>query len=535
MTSPTIYWLVLLPALLCASPSLFGEETHDVVFSTPDVTGKPTTANFYYNGGAIGEGREGFAAIVERIGKLPRGTSIVWGPNYARCGSCSGIEPNCVPKFLYPDLWHELEKAIREHELFLSSDYPGPWLRPVGHNLGTNTFAASLVDVASEKERFDAVIDWKVGEGGFEEKGTDLGGRHWHRFSSEGRPLDAFHRDLLLSRLPERARLLVRISFNEKLDTSKPDDNPAALAHSISTSWREWIAPELKRGKLKAVVTTSPKLAEPFRAAVKQAAQSPFSIAWTNFRGPTTPHEEVLYQVNSDFVGRGNDGFSRTLARLEKLPPNTVVTLPCYQLSGRWVFGSFSPEELEARNAKLNDLTPFATRLKEFQAKVAERKLKIERDDVLLQTRDPRSVRDWDSGDRYGDAFVSFGRIVRYDEEPRPAAVRLAWSGYRSESEVFYTLNATDQGKGVTGFAAAMEKLAKLPKGSVVDVRVCLRTRPPFTCPITFEGRRHFERTGYEPYMGMFPWLIDVARKQGLEIQWMPDELKTSADCSLNK
>ncbi|MGH7136299.1 MAG: hypothetical protein ACREHD_11205 [Pirellulales bacterium] len=68
-----------------------------------------------------------------------------------------------------------------------------------------------------------------------------------------------------------------------------------------------------------------------------------------------------------------------------------------------------------------------------------------------------------------------------------------------------------------------------------MQVRVCIRTKPRFTCPITFQGRRHFERTGFEPYVGMFPWLIDVARRHKLQIEWIPDEQESCQDCSLNK
>lgn len=80
-----------------------------------------------------------------------------------------------------------------------------------------------------------------------------------------------------------------------------------------------------------------------------------------------------------------------------------------------------------------------------------------------------------------------------------------------------------------------MDRLATLKEKSVVQVRVCIRTKPPFVCPITFQGHRHFERTGFEPYVGMFPWIIDVARKHKLQIEWIPDELESCDDCSLNK
>ena len=78
-----------------------------------------------------------------------------------------------------------------------------------------------------------------------------------------------------------------------------------------------------------------------------------------------------------------------------------------------------------------------------------------------------------------------------------------------------------------------MEELGKLPEGSIVQVRVCLRTKGPFLCPLIY-GHRHYERTGFEPYVGMFPWLVDLAKKRKLEIQWIPDERASCQDCELN-
>jgi len=87
----------------------------------------------------------------------------------------------------------------------------------------------------------------------------------------------------------------------------------------------------------------------------------------------------------------------------------------------------------------------------------------------------------------------------------------------------------------VAGFASAMDQLTALPEGSLVQVHVCLRTKGPFTCPLVYEGHRHFERTGFEPYVGMFPWLIDVVQKRKLQLEWVPDEQKSIYDCELNR
>ncbi len=389
-----------------------GEEIPDITFSTPFPPGKrPTTANFKYNGRAIGEGREAFEDVIKRIRALPVGSSIVWGPNYARCGACSGREPACLPKHLYPDLWKELETIAAEHRLTLSSAYPEP--------------------------------------------------------------------EIIRTRLSPR--------------TEGPKDTG-------------------------------------------------LTIDWSNFHGPATPHEEVLYFANDKYLGRGDEGFDLVLKRVGQMPPNAQVTLPRYKLTGRYATEGVPREEIDARNAKLRDLIPFGSRKPELDAKLTERKLEPIWDDVI-PNREARTVADWDSGDRYAYEIASFGRIIHHDEQPQRTAARLGWTRYdanerrkrKLETDAVYTLDDVELGEGVAGFAKAMQKLMNLPEGSVVQVQVCIRTKGNFLCPLIYEGQRHFERTGYEPYFGMFRWLIDVAQKRKLKIEWLPDERESCQDCELNK
>lgn len=409
-------WLIgmlSLSALFGLSATL-GQEIPDVIFSTPFDRKRPTMADFEYNGRAIGEGREAFEDVLKRIRALPAGSSIVWGPNYARCGACSGREPACLPKHLYPDLWKELEAITAEHRLTLSSDYPGPWIR--------------------------------------------------------------------------------RTRFSPRGDVSEGPKDAALI------------------------------------------------IGWSNFHGPATPHEEVLYFTNDKYLGRGDQGFDQILKRLRQLPPDTKVTQPRYEYSGRWASATFSNKELVNQNAKLRAIVPFASREQELAATIAERKLKLAFESTSPH-RNLQTVSDWDSGDRYAYEIASFGRIIHHDEERRRAASRLGWIRYEAserrkrklETEAIYTLDDAELGEGVAGFAKAMQKLMNLPEGSVVQVQVCIRTKGRFVCPLIYEGQRHFERTGYEPYFGMFPWLIDVAQKRKMKIEWLPDEQESCGDCELNK
>ena len=190
----------------------------------------------------------------------------------------------------------------------------------------------------------------------------------------------------------------------------------------------------------------------------------------------------------------------------------------------------------------LSDFTALGERGEQLDALVAQKGLKI----TAEISADIGRGRD--TGRRHGGEFLSVGRIVRFDEKPHPPAARLAWveaeqketkSRRRKKSEdvaePIYTLDDEPLGSGMTAFADAMDAISELPRGSVVHVHICIRTKPPFTCPIVISGHRHFERTGSEPYSVFLPWLIDVAEKRKLSIEWIPDEQKSSFECQLNR
>jgi hypothetical protein len=541
MTAMFLAWLLL------NSTPILSEEIQDVTFSTPYKSGKPTTADFYYNSRAIGSGREGFAEIVQRIDKLPPGTSVVWGPDYSRCGACSGMEPACVPEFLYPDLWKRLETSVMKHHLFLSSMFPGPFCRFSNFNIPGMMPVPLSVDDPKTQQRFDVILDWEIREihrAGNSHSGKPAGGNAIAgRFISSGKPLVDFDLDLFWGRIPEQSHVLIRISWADKAGLPNEGDRLRALAKHIRAAWPYGVNQQLKYGKLIAVLTAPAPLAEALKAEKQVEEQRQRRIiTWSNFHGPNTPSDEVLYCVNNRFVGRGDEAFQRILAQLDKLPRHTEVTIPRYQYSGRATAESCSPKERDKKNAELRSVVPFAAQRTEFDALIAKRNLTLSYFPELPPGNDSGTVIDWHSGDRVGGVFDSFGHIVRYDERQRVAMAKLGWSDYeaagrnrqrRPECEAIYTLNDVKVGKGIAGFAKAMEEIGKLPKGSIVHVCVCLRTKGPFLCPLIY-GHRHCERTGFEPYVGMFPWLINVAKKNELEIEWIPDECKSCKDCELN-
>ena len=525
---------LMLGAVLFAAPASQAVEPaiEDVTFSTKlQLKGKPKTAWFYYNGRAVGEGRAAFESIVDTIGKLPAETSIVWGPNYDRCGACSGAEPGCTPKFLYPDLWEKLEANAKQRKQTLSSNYPSVGPRSVARGDRDRFSDVTILAEPPTDEVFDAEFEWQVHE---RRNGDEV--TYEHRFLADGKVLKDYDFELFFGRLPEKSRVLVKVSLANPLTKGQT----ATLAAAIQRAWDSDIDAPVRRGKLQMTITIPQGLVEAVKTATAAAVTNSLGVDWDNFRGVDTPHEEVLYTINGDYVGRGDAGFDRVLARIRELPKGSQLWLPQYEYSGRYAVETMGVEERAAANKEARTIAPYSRRRSELEAAIKSRALDVQHVRALPGKS---TVLSWNSGDRYGYTFVSHGRIIRHNEKPRRAAATLAWTGYaagekrdrQSESEAMITLNRREVGKGVAGFAKAMDAFAQLPPGSVVHVKVGLRTKGRFLCPLVYEGQRHFERSGFEPYFGMYPWLLEVAKANKLEIEWIPDEQESCGDCQLNR
>ena len=311
--------------MLVAAGSAGAAEIKDVTFSTPYASGRPTTANFYYDGYAIGKGRDGFAAIVEKIAKLPAGTSIVWGPNYSRCGGCSGSEPKCVAKFLYPDLWEQFQEHVDRRGLFVSSDYPGP-REQLPFVTGKKAIPTVISqEVVANNARFVVALDWQVRPSpGIldlpQQSITD--GNRWHRFLRDGEELNAFDLDLLFGNLPYNARVLLRVELLPTATANGEPDSPEIVAQSIQRVWAQSIGPLAQQNSPQVTVAASTALAAACAAladAVQKASQQQrLVIGWTNFQGAETELEEILFFVDGRFAGRrgrrsaGNRGQARS-------------------------------------------------------------------------------------------------------------------------------------------------------------------------------------------------------------------------------
>lgn len=388
----------------------------------------------------------------------------------------------------------------------------------------TVCFAPSAI-CAVEKEVEDVIIYGDLER----EKGNDI--RFNEKSLGHGKPAMA---ELLklVSKLPQGTSIV----WGPNYDLCGACGGGERMLTNSFTEWSELEKIVEKNGLFLSSCYPGPV----FRPIVKgnDLIEADYEITWTNYRGADTPHDEVLYQFNGDYLGRGEAGFKAVLDRLRKAPQGKSVYWTRYEYRGRWASEWFTQEQLRAKNAEVAKLLPFAKDKKQLDELITQRKLAI--------AEFPFGESPFDWGDRYGQAFVTAGKIIRHDEKPRSPQARLGWIGPSTQkksykelrdllSTIHYTLDDVDQGAGVAGFTKAMERLEKLPEGAVVQVKVCLRTKGPFTCPLIYEGQRHFERTGFEPYAGLYPWLLDVAAKRKLQIEWIPDEGKSCYDCELNR
>lgn len=535
MTLSLIGPIVCLGALVCLSylprvnKNAVGQEIRDLTIYTPyGSRHAPKSADFYLNARPIGRDREAFEDIIGRISQLPAGTSIVWGPNYSRCGSCSGSEPPCLPRHLFPDLWEQLEKIVTQRRLTLSSDFPGPWIAPTSRHSKEPLPAEVFSDDSPAGQRFDMTINMRC-------ERSLLRSRTF----KDDQELNDFELDMALDKLELQSRVLFQITLVD-LDLANQKQQDIGTANLVWV-WKHQIAPRLRSRKLSASLVVPALLAHRTREEVQTTETS---ITWQNYRGAHTPHREVIYLVDDTYVGSGDQGFDQVLQRLDHLPQGTKVRWTQYKWSGRRAFDNFADEELRQRNDALKGLVPFKERRQEFDQRLRDRKLVFDEEDPETEFPGERpTVLDWSAGDKRASTIASVGRIVHHGEEPRPAAVRFGWTNYvthdseerEPESTAGITINGRVVGKGFDGFAEGVKRIEALPPGSVVQVKVCLRTKGPFICPLIYEGHRHFERTGYEPYFGMYDWLIAVAAAKQLEIEWLPDEVRSCYDCELNR
>lgn len=538
------HWLRLLAFTSVYVLLLFGaasnaQETQDVTFSTKYESGEPTTAHFYYNDKAIGSGREAFAKIVDSIGKLPEGTSVVWGPSYDRCNSCSNGKVNCVPKFLYPDLWARLKTHVQSRKLLLSHVYPGP----NSSNLSRQNApipAAVTFAAAGAPKKYNIILDWTIHRLESQSQGISEWQNPYQSLSSGTKDLtDSYELEYFLDNLPERSKVLIQVRFASKREKNTLPSDIKHLQNTFQQIWTYVVSERVVRNQLQITLAVEVPLLPIFQKA-PWSLPPPLTIAWHNYRSKESPHEEVIYTANDEFVGIGDEGFDKVMQRLSALPVNSRIQLPRYAARGAWAMYRFANQRAQI-NKELAGIAPYSDRKDELDAVIASRKLAVEYYEVRAGWDSGKSDFAFSSPANSTELFLLHGKIVRHDEPRKARAAKLEWMDFdaglrqsrQSDSDAVYVLNDQQIGQGLSGFSKAMEHFAKLPAGSTVQVQVCLRTQAPFLCPVTYTGHRHFELTGTEPYAELLPWLLTVAKKNKLQIECLPDEQRTAARCEL--
>jgi hypothetical protein len=546
--------------LILTESVVFGKDADspDIVFTTPFRPGqRPKEATFFLEGENVGTDRDGFQKVLDRVQMMPRGASIVWGPNYARCGACSGSEPSCLARHLFPDLWKELESIAADRGLTISRTYPVPrYALPRKWEVHDRRFRLEIVGEPQQKTAdFDLILDWQVGERSSRDdvpRDTIYLSGRWHRIRNGAATLDQDGLKELLSRLPQQSRVLIRNSFAEALPTESRRQH--AILGDTSRAI-QLLFPDAPPPRKTQVVVAAPapwsklwqkRLATGFPDH-GWSSPNALRIRWHNFHGKNTLSDEVLYFVDGQYVGRGNIGIDAIFREMDRLPRDAQINMPRYELSGRAAFENYGQESLKEINAELARLVPFAKHKDEFDRRLEAGQLHVTYADQrppITRAGTPETVHLWEGYDALPNEFVGRGRIIRHDDAPQPAAALLDWTNYDAhetgrnravESAAVYRIDGAELGAGVAGFEAALERLAALPEQSVIQVRVCLKTKGPFLCPIVYKQTRHFERTGIEPYLGLFPLLINVIENRRLQVHWLPDEGKSCGACPLNK
>jgi hypothetical protein len=434
---------------------------------------------FFVNGELVGADRDGMQAVLEMERKLPRRTSIVWGPDTRKMGGGPPGGPNVVRAF--PEEWAQFKAIAQENGLILSSS-PAP-----GRAWPSLNEVTSVVAASGPRGPDDIVVSWycPYGEGiELTPFGKDTAGVLALKRHLETQPAGRTVRFVLDREGPKGSRFF---SW-EKGAVSQYD---GTLARVIQA-----------RG-LRSVVEMPAEYVWPWDTAAHRA-----TIRWRRFNAEQATPEEFVYLANGKYVGTGDRGFDALLKFIQEQPAGSVVGIPAYT-------------RLEQ---KLDDDLPFQSRRAEFDAQLKSRSIVL---DYLDDARE-RGVL---------ETLVNLGTIVRDGRRPRNADATLSWSSFDptqrrgDASQAVFTVNRVETGRGIKGFLAAIEKIEALPNRAVVRLDpVCINTTGPFPLPVVLPGQRHFARTGHEPYEPLVDVLGEIVERKKLVVELIPDQAKALTD-----
>ena len=466
---------------------------------------------FYVGGHFVGFGKAGFDAVVEKIRRLPSGTSVVWGPDCKKWANGSGDELSAVDFF--PEQWKHFEQAARERGVVLSSgEFPTAAAEDEPPELPTPAY----VEPSTPQEKGDVVLRWKP-EGGKEVPIYDYWKtRSWPVYLLDGRESGRGPSGFL-----DTLKALRQYADGSRLRVAWRNGQEPPGIRTFSMEFREVVA--AKRFQL---VVESKKNAWPMFANCPARCR----FEWRNFESKATPLAEVIYLVEGKVAGTGDSGFDAVLKRLRELPRDAYVEYPQYHLHPQAFFGqSKYRQEFESQ-----DLVPFGKRRTELDNLVKGSGFAVKRIRVFYWPK-PKYEDRVDENEKEGwflASLLRFAVIVRDGAKPAQADVIISWTKTRDErrhanSEATYLYNGEKIGSGTRTFLAVLKRLESLKDGATVRIDpVCIRTHAPFACPIVWKGQRHFETTGKEPFRGLVDLLAELAERKRLHVEVIPDEGK---------
>ena len=465
------------------------------------------TAYYYFNGRFVGFDDEGFIAVLDRLRQLPRGTSVVWGPDPDKMIS----RPNRahpVPKLRYPARWREFHEIAEKGGLVLS---------------GLEYDLASAANVSPPRPRYiEPSTPLAKGEVVLsrEQAAKDEWPSYFINGRQSGTGREAFLATLRqLEQLPDGTTLRLR-HYDEKEPYVKNVWVRSPVPYALDGEFARVVV--AKRFVLVYEVKKSewPKWLD---------CPAESRMEWRNVTA-RTPQAEVLYLIDGKVAGLGDRGFDRILAHAGQLPVGAYYSYPQLRVHGRAFEGD---EEVPRR---VRELVPFGERHSELKRTIEQRRLVVGRQYLTYWPKDAYSgeIDDGTTTVWYFDSLFRVGIIVRDGKQPTKADAVVSWQEQpwqkdKGSEPAVYSLNGQEGGRGTPGFLEVLKRLDELKDGAVVQINpVCVRTQGPFYKALIFKGQRHFEASGEEPFRGLIDLLVELAERKKFRVELIPDEKSRS-------
>ena len=519
-------WRTLLMAIL--APLLFGACTengrreqpiHDIL-----ITWKPwlcydrgagPNIPFYIDNRLAGFGEKGIRTVIERLGRLPSSTSVVWGPDGAKYSDGPGND--VVARDFFPKGWKQFLQVAKDRGLVLSSFGEG-----FGVDYGDELLElrdALYVTPDTPRDKSDVLLKWSPPKG---KDASDFQGYNvaeWPVYylddRESGRDAGGFLATLkALRNYPDHSRLRIVWYDTERGSYQLPGIN------MFVTEFRDVIAAKRPRLVIECDKKRWPKYANcPNRCRFE----------WRQIRTDTLTPEEVVYLIDGKAAGVGKAGFNVVLKKVRRLPQGAYLEYPQYCVAPH---AACPGKEREA--FALKDPVPFWKRRKELSDLVRQNHLVVGRTRSFCFPQSECGGRVYEEleAEQFLRSLLQFAKIVRDGARRVKADAIISWKQKQGEwrrpiGEATYFYNGEKSGIGTNGFLAILKRLESLSNGTRIRIDpVCVRTHAPFLDPVVMKGQRHFETTGEEPFRGMVDLLAEVVQRKQFRVDVIPDEGK---------